>query len=316
MTGPAPTNRPQARQRSRWARLLCSAAAVAAGCCHGPPPAPPPQGYVGPTDPIGVVVQRVNRNAERVPSVWSQLDYTATLVDPGRKQTTRLSGDGVLQFRRPASLVLTGYKDVAGQVFQLGCNGDSFWVKVRTAADASDYYYGTLAHVGSPGTRPVPVRPDLVVEVLGVGLLRPDLLAEPVPVMRFDNEAGCYVFDFNVRRPDRWVTQKEVWYDHADCLPRRVLLYDDAGRVVVRAELSRHQPLEVPTVPAADWPRVARHYDLRFPDTGSAMSLDLNDPALAHRVKRVTLPNDHSFAPPQPDGNDRVIPVDAGATSG
>ncbi len=288
-----------------------------AGCCTCPPPAQP-HAYAGPTDSVDVVVERVNRNAARVPSLWSQLDYRAHLIDPQKRTANDVSGDGLLVYRRPGSMVLTGDKDIAGHVFQLGCDGDQFWVYVRTAVDAGDYYWGHLANVGQPCCRPVPVRPDLVAQVLGVGLLQTNLLEQPTPVMRFDNDGdGSYVFDFNVRRPDRWVTQKEVWYDRATALPKRVILYDDAGRAVLRAELSNQQPVEASDgVPAAQQPRVARHCDLRFPDTGSTMSLDLNNPALSHRVRRLSFPNDAAFRRTPPDGNDHVIQVDAGCGDG
>ena len=298
---------------SHWSALLF--AAVLTGCCTCPPPPAPPHAYVGPTESIDVVVQRVNANAQRVPSLWSQLDYAATFYDPQKKQATNVSGDGVLNYRRPASLDLTGFKDVAGTVFDLGCDGTEFWVKVRTGADSNDYFWGRLANVGKSCCQRVPIRPDLVTQVLGVGQLQTDLLQQPAPVMRFDNEADAYVFDFNVRRPDRWVTQKEVWYDRQDCLPRRVLLYDDAGRIVVRAELSRHAPVDVPGVAADRRPVLARHYDLRFPDTGSTMSLDLTDPALTHALKRTVIPNDATFNRPPPDDGDHVVQVDAACGS-
>ena len=215
-------------------------------------------------------------------------------------------------YRRPTSLRLAGSKDVAGDVFQLGCDGDEFWCKFRTAVDTSDYWWGHLANVGRPGTRKVPIRPDLVVEVLGVGLMSTNLLEQPTPVMRFDNEQDAYVLAYNVRRPDRWVTQKEVWYDRQSALPRRVSLYDDAGRLVLRAELSNAQPIATEGVPVDRQPRVARTFDLWFPDTGSRMTLTLADPAITHEGRRgVVLPNDASFRRPEV-GGDREIQVDAG----
>ena len=267
--------------------------------------------YNGPTEAVDVVVRRVNANAAGVASLWSDVDYSASLVDPVQHRTTDLSGDGTLLFRRPASLVLTGFKDVAGPVFEVGTNAAEFWVKTRSGADAWDYRWGHLANAGKPCCRSVPIRPDLVVEVLGVGLLRTDLLEQPTPVMRFDNEQDAYVFDFNVRRPDRWVLQKQVWYDRATALPRRVALFDDNGRLVLRADLSRPAPLDGPD--GRRQPRVARHYDLFVPDNGSTVALTLTDPVLSHPVNRlVSIPNDASFDRPEPDGNNKVTQVDAG----
>ena len=60
--------------------------------------------------------------------------------------------------------------------------------------------------------------------------------------------------------------------------PRRVLLYDENGRVVLRADLANHQPVKVPNAPGDQPPpHVATEYRLRFPDTGTEMSFELYD---------------------------------------
>ena len=293
-----------------WSAIV--AAAAFTGCCPPQLRPPPTTSYSGPTESVDAVVQHVNANAGRVPSVWTNLSYSASIVDPQRKRTTEASGDGTLLYRRPGQLLLACNKDVAGQVLQLGTDGTEFWCQVRASATASDYWWGRSANVGKPCCRPVPVRPDLIVEVLGVGLLQTNLLQQPVPVMRFDNEHDAYVFDFIVRRADRWVTLKEVAYDRATCLPKRVALYDDAGRMVLRAELYGHAPVGEQTPGQADdRPRVARQYDLWFPDTGSTMTLRLDDPALTHKAGRLTFPNDNSFRRPEPDDPGRATHVDA-----
>jgi len=53
---------------------------------------------------------------------------------------------------------------------------------------------------------------------------------------------------WNVRVPDRYVAQKEVWYDRKTKLPIKVLLFDPNGRVVLRADLSKHKPVQAQQV--------------------------------------------------------------------
>src|SRR5207302_307483 len=65
----------------------------------------------------------------------------------------------------------------------------------------------------------------------------------PVPVMRFLNGEGVYSVIWNAKLPDRWVAQKEIWYDRETLRPKLVLLYDENGRVLPRAALSNYQPL-------------------------------------------------------------------------
>ena len=67
--------------------------------------------------------------------------------------------------------------------------------------------------------------------------------------MRFNNDADAYMFLWNVKLPDRWAVQKEIWYDRATLLPKLVLLFDENGRVVLRAYLSNYKSVEVANVP-------------------------------------------------------------------
>ena len=282
------------------------------GCCTQPKPTDRAV-YRGPTESMDSVIQQINHNNARIPTLWTQLDYSATFVNLEKKTTDTVSGDGGLIYARPAALLLTGNKDVAGQVFQLGSNDTEFWVKLRSSADTYNYWWGHYANLGKPGCESIPIRPDLIVQVLGVGLYPSNLLQIPVPVMRFDNENDVYIFDLNARNVDRWETLEEIWYDRQTKLPLRVLLYDDNGRVTLKANLSQHTPVETANLPREQWPKVARHYDLFFPDTGSQISFDfLNDPELQHQARHSLVPNADSFKREEPDDNTKVIQIDKG----
>lgn len=293
-------------------QLIATALLLAAGgCCPATVrPDPPPTAYFGPTEPVDVVLAAVNRNAAAVPSLWTQLAFSARLVDKQTKRADVLSGTGTLLFRQPTSLRLVGEKDVAGPVFELGSNPAEFWVKTRTGANDWDYRWGHQANAGKPCCLDVPVRPDLVIGVLGVAAANVDLLRQPVPVMRFDNIDDAYVFDFVARRADRWVTIKEVAYDRQTKRAKRVVLYDDVGRAVVSAALSNYAAVSDDGTPQPAGPQVAKHFDLLFPDTGSTMSFDFDDPTLTHAAGRATVPNDTTFYRPDPDENNKVTQVD------
>jgi len=106
---------------------------------------------------------------------------------------------------------------------------------------------------------------------------------------------------------DRWVAQKDVWYDRTTKLPTKVLLYDANGRVVLLANLSKHKPVEVVNVPQEQWPKVATRYDLFFPDSDTSVMFELDKPML----KNGAVPNDRSFAFPEEGGGaNQIISVD------
>jgi hypothetical protein len=283
---------------------------LAAGCC---PPSPPPKPiYTGPTDSMDTVVADINRASGKISSLWTQLNYTATFIDPEKKTSQTVAGDGVLMYARPISLLLNGDKDVAGQVFQIGSNNSEFWVRIRSSASTFNYWWGHYANLNKPGARPIPIRPDLVVQVLGIGLFRTNFLVQPVPVMRFDNAADAYIFDLNIIATDRWETREEIWYDRVSKLPMKVILFANDGRVALRADLTQPTPVESPGVPQDQWPKIARHYDLTFPGDGTHITFDLlNIPQIQHPGRHnLMLPSANSFQRPDPDDGDKLFPID------
>ena len=250
------------------------------------------------------VVTDINANSGRIPTLWAQLNYTVTLVDKNRQSKNTVGGDGALLYSRPMSLLLRGEKDLVGKVFELGSNDREFWVKVIPQLDTE--WWGHYANLGKPGCRPIPIRPDLVLEVLGVSVFDSNFLEDPAPVMRFNNDADAYMFVWSVRGPDRWMAQKEIWYDRVTKLPERVLLFDENGRIVLRANLSEPVPVEVPGEPKEGWPKIASNYALFFPDDGTRLSMTLTDVATSHRG----VPKTSSFRRPVDPETRDVIQVD------
>jgi hypothetical protein len=73
--------------------------------------------------------------------------------------------------------------------------------------------------------------------------------------------------------------------------------------------------VELADVPKEQWPKIARHYDLVFPDSGTQISFDFDNPALQHTLHHFTVPNAGSFALTVPEEpNIKVIQIDADCT--
>jgi hypothetical protein len=253
------------------------------------------------------VVAEINANNAALPTLWSHHYFDANIVDDrGRK--TFASGDGNLIYKAPRGMRLVGNKDIAGRVFEIGSSDDRYWLMLTPPNERSRMWWGWYRNLGKPGvdTRSLPIRPDLVLEVLGIGTINTNFLEPPTPVMRFNNDAHSYMFVWSYPTAGRWVAQKEIWYDRATKLPRRVFLFDENGRVVLRARLSGHEPVELPEVPAERWPKVARRYELFFPDTGSTMTFDLDEVA----PDRKGVPTRRSVTFPENPNVDEVIQLD------
>jgi len=258
------------------------------GGCGGKSAAVKP--YFGPTESIDELITDVNNNVEPLPTLWAKGDFDATIVDHGHK--TSVNGTAYLMHARPQQMLFIGKADVLGEVFRMGAGEDKYWVTVK--GDTDTCWYGRFANLDRIDTSAIPVRPDLVEAVLGLDSIDPDLTREPYPVMRFNNDAHAYMLVWNVKGPDRWLAQKEIWYDLDTRLPRLVNLFDANGRVVLSAYLADHKPVDTGdnTTQPAKAPQVATTYRLFFPDTGSTLRLHLTD----LKLKSQGHPNARNFA--------------------
>src|SRR3954453_16880195 len=219
---------------------------VATGCHHVNRTATGDSWYGGPTSPMRDVVQQVNQNNQELPTLWASHSYKATVRDDKKKFHT-FTGDGALLYRGPREMRLIGNKEFIGTIFEVGSTNDRFWLKL--VPELATIGAGNYRNLGKPCAQEIPLRPDLVVQVLGVGTINSDFNSPPVPTMRFNHERDVYMFVWNAPGPDRWYALKEVWYDRQTKRPTLVMLYDANGRVVVRAELRNHKPVEVKGLP-------------------------------------------------------------------
>jgi hypothetical protein len=255
--------------------LFFLAALVLGGGCAAPPAQ---QGYYGPTLPLEQVVARINENNARIPTLWTREHFEGTLVDREKKKTTRIDGYGNLLYTSPNEIRLTA-KNEFTEFFQMGSDGLQFWFWDE---QNKVFWWGDYSDMGRAGSADVPVRPDMVMEMLGIRRIDPSLLDEPAPTLRFNVIGDAYMIDWQARSGGRWVVLKEIWYDRQTLLPQKVLLFDDDGHVVVWALLGNYRQVEIPGVEKDQWPTMASRYELFFPYTGSTISFDLSDMSLSN----------------------------------
>ena len=267
-----------------FVRLACLAVLLLVGCvgCVGRTAAPPPTRLI--TDPLTLpqIVERLNANTGRLPSLWARGLLDATLYESrGADPLTVASADVYVQHLKPEALRLKVEKVGVGDVLDLGTDGDNLWLLLPRD---KVLYTGTSGRLDPRKTEGLPVRPDLLLQVLGVNDLPTDLLAEPAPTLRVNPDLGVYMLTFvepATLGVPRLTVSKEVWLDGDTLLPRKVILYDEAGRVALRADVGGH--VEVPTKDDSPGAKVATVYDLYFPETLSAMRFELQEVKRRHR---------------------------------
>ncbi len=266
---------------------LMGALALLAGCCSKPQP----QAYWGPTLGVQEVVQTINANNQRIPSVWCYLkEFSVEVLDEHEASHIYSGNDGNLIFQRPRNLYLV-CNMLSVEAFEIGTTQQVYWLKVPPA---DKMWKGTYARIAGVDLRQLPIAPEMILDVLGVGTIDDNLLRWPLPVMRFDNYRDAYALLWSFPLEDHWAALKEVWYDRKSLLPVEVRLYDARGRMAVQALLSDPQPLaatQEDAAGAADAPRMATNYDLLFPETQTRLHLRLAHPSL----RNGNIPNAKTF---------------------
>jgi hypothetical protein len=255
--------------------FMLSAMALAGGCAA--PPAP--QGYYGPTLSLEEVVGRINRNNARIPTLWAREHFEGTFVDREKNKTTRVDGYGNLLYTEANEIYLTA-KNEFTDLFQMGSDAQRFWFWDK---QNKVFWWGDYLDMSQARSADVPVRPDMVIEILGIRPIDPSLLEEPAPTMRFNVIGDAYMIDWQSRSGDHWVVWKEIWYDRRTLLPEKVLLFDGDGHVVVWALLGDYRPVEIPGAAKDQWPTMAGGFQLFFPYTGSTIAFTLSDMSLSYK---------------------------------
>lgn len=262
---------------ARYAYLISLLCLVLSGCADKPKKTII---HTGPTLPLDQIVTRINENNRYLPSLFARHSLEANIVHKGKTRFVNAEGD--LFVHKPRELYLRANKGALAKVFEMGSTAETFWFSEYV--DENVKWWGHHKNVGKPCSQEMPIRPDLFGEVLGINDLAPDLLEAPVPTLQYNNDVDVYMISWHARSTDRWVTEKQVFYDRATLLPRKVLLFDRNGRVVLRANLSAHQAVEIDGKPQNEWPKVATAYDLLFPDTGSSMNVRLSDMVVKNKA--------------------------------
>ena len=284
-----------------WDFLPCLLLITIAACT---PQVQTPGGYYGPTLTMPAVLAEIEQHNALLPSLYARHYLEANIYNPDRKRYNFINTGGDIFVLKPNDLLLRGRKDIVGTVFEIGSTQEQYWMSVFEGEDTM--WWGWHRNAGKPCVKGMPIRPDALGEVLGIGPIDTSLKRPPVPTMQFNNDLDLYMVTWAAEAPDHWYAEKEIWYARKTLLPVKVLLFDRNGRVVLRANLSQHQAVAMEG--AARPPMVATYYDLFFPETKSTMTIRLSDLALRARTGQ---PKPGMIRFPDDPGVSKVIQIDA-----
>jgi hypothetical protein len=267
------------------------------GCVpkHAPTSQP---GYFGPTLSLPELVTQINANNAQLSTLVASTAYEAEIHDANTGEVTNVFDTlGTIQYRAPGEFRMRLNKTAAGNVLDLGMNKDRFWLVAPEGPKTM--WWGHVGAKLDPKSE-IPIRPEDLLQVLAIGTMNTDLLALPAPVLRFNNDQDRYMLVWVDRADGRYLAQREVWYDRKTLEPVLVLLFDGNGRVMLRAYLSDHRPVDGTEA----GPVTARRYDMFFPQSKSHLVLDMRREKVL--LTKGTAPNDNSFRFPPKD----IVPKD------
>ena len=103
--------------------------------------------------------------------------FDGSIVDEN-KNSHAVSARGVLLYRGPRELRIVANNEF-GPIFEIGCTSELYWLKVNPELDTM--WWGRMRNLGKPCGRPIPLRPDLILDVLAVGTIGTNFRDEPAP---------------------------------------------------------------------------------------------------------------------------------------
>jgi hypothetical protein len=275
--------------RRRVASTLLAASLVSGllGCCGAParlPEAAPPEAEAE------AASIRIREEAARVASL-DRFESAGVAIlhlrDPdGTPRREQL--DLLWLLERPLRMAMRLKLSVTDTLAWLGSDGIEWWLFLPREQPAVAYRGGIDAFGGdgADAAFPAPLRSPRWLLLLS-GLETPGPAATPP---RWDGARGAWRVGERIDARHGLV-EVDRWYSRGGTALVAVEIRSIDG--VLRSELSRHAPVEVPGRSEGEWPRIARHIDLFAADRGEpdggVASLRLDRPSGAGRRIRPQL---------------------------
>lgn len=220
--------------------------------------------------PIGAVVARVNANSNRMDFLLRAVGGSAVgkwQRSPDSSATTSFDMKAHLLYRKPRDLYLRMEHTLSARI-EAGSNSSEFWVWERL--NDNRYYWGEHKWLDSSREADLPVRPDVLLDVLGVGDLPAHTTGIRGPVLWVRDECYQLVFLSYDDEGQGYISKVMEIGRGEPYLVDRILYFNPDGRPIMEVLLSEYKPIDGSEVLA---PRKIdmksleneNHMTLRFP---------------------------------------------------
>jgi hypothetical protein len=209
----------------------------------------PPSGKltIAPEEPMSMseVIARANENNRQMDFVLNARGISAHgrwQQSPGSSdQSTSFDMTGIMLYRKPRSLYLRLQPTLGGKL-EVGSNDQQFWVWERIKTD--HYWWGEYKWMKDADDSELPVRPDVLVDVLGLGDLPTDTTGPHGPVFWVREDVYQVVFLDQDQSGQSYITKVTDISRRPPFLPCSILYFDPDGRPTMRVSMSDYKPIE------------------------------------------------------------------------
>lgn len=235
----------------RKAAWLLGLASLVAGC--PPPPRPQPLQAL----PLDQAIELVNENAARLSTGLKATGPVRGQVVVADGCRHRFDLSGKLLLIPPRHLRFDVQNAIGRTEFLLGSNADYFWLHVER--DDDTFRFGRYATPEGERTIELPIRPDWLIEALGLNALPSDTTGVTGPVQLIERARQKLLFiSYDAR--GQGMIRKEYWLSrYAPRLVECVVFRDEIGVELMHSHLSDYRrtgetgPL-LPRRIRVDWP--------------------------------------------------------------
>lgn len=173
-----------------------------------------------------------------------------------------------LQVIAPRHLYLSAKSGLLTEELMLGSNDHKYWLHVRQ--DDDTYRHGTHAGLADEPVEAMPLRPDQLIEALGLNGLPQDTTGPDGPIQRVVDEYQQLIF-LAYTADGQGLIRKEYWLDRYEPrLIRRIVFRDGMGRVAMESRLDGYKPM------GRDGPLLPRRIRVEWPQEAGALNLRIS----------------------------------------
>ncbi len=195
----------------------------------------------GDDQPVQVVIGRINDNS----AAMNFLLRGRSVKARGRWDGESFDLVGTLLYRKPRNLYLK-LEHTLSKGIEVGSNDRQFWVWKRIKDDR--YWWGEYANIETVEGGAMPVRPDHILEVLGLQFMPGEEDASQRPL--FNVSDGFYELSYTSKDVEgaRYLSRKVRVDREPPYLIREILFYAPDGHPIVSATLSQYGTVRGSTV--------------------------------------------------------------------